>query len=676
MRRSPEAIARWNQAVAAARAVAAGTRIQLDNIFPLDPDARDDIAPGGPCPFLGQEAWVSATGRFDPCCAPDAQRRTLGEFGDLHEQGLMQIWHGDAYQRLRTTYRNHSLCLGCNMRKPVETPMIRWYETPIAADGTHHLLEDVRSTPTASTRCSSSTLPASPPCAAPARPGTSARTARRLCPPLPPHLRVLRAHRCRHGPRRLAPHHRRRRRPLPRALRLVRQLSRTAAAPCADTAGDYHHITAEGQPAYDERWRYAGDYRDGSAVVQRADGRSTHIDDQGRPLHGRWFLDLDVFHKGFARARDESGWMHVDRTGRPIYARRFAAVEPFYNGQARVERHDGGLEIIDEAAHSLVELRPALRSEFHALSADIVGAWRTDTLAVTVELHLIQLPSRTTPLEIAMRCGITLDGATRLLRALAELGVVTRARDDLWHPTERGAHLREDHPQTLADAAREAARPQRASWSNLAHALRDGEWYPSDIFREVATSPARAASHNRMLRSYARHDYTPIAAHLPLPHAGVIVDAGGGLGVLADLVAAQRPETSVVLLERPEVVEQLPVQRRFAAVSADLFAPWPIAADVILLTRVLHDWDDDQALTLLHRAREALNPGGQLMIVELLLDPENPGGGLCDLHLRVVTGGRERTLADFAALLRRAGLHLTRHERASSLLHTLTATHA
>jgi len=122
MRRNPEAILRWNHAVAAARAVAASANIMLDNIFPLDPDAREDIAPGGPCPFLGQEAWVSATGRFDPCCAPDAQRRTLGEFGDLHDTNLMDVWHGDAYKRLRTTYRNHALCVGCNMRKPAEAP--------------------------------------------------------------------------------------------------------------------------------------------------------------------------------------------------------------------------------------------------------------------------------------------------------------------------------------------------------------------------------------------------------------------------------------------------------------------------------------------------------------------------------------------------------------------------
>ena len=133
--------------------------------------------------------------------------------------------------------------------------------------------------------------------------------------------------------------------------------------PVRDSAGDYYHITTDGQPAYRRRWRYAGDYRDGFAVVQRPDGRSTHIDPDGSPLHGRWFLDLDVFHKGFARARDAAGWLHIDRDGMPIYARRFAAVEPFYNGQARVERPDGGLEIIDESACTLTELRPAFAAQ-------------------------------------------------------------------------------------------------------------------------------------------------------------------------------------------------------------------------------------------------------------------------------------------------------------------------
>ena len=127
MRRNPDAIRRWNEAVLKAREAAAecmlpnGQTVLLENIALLDEDgAVHDLAPGGPCPFLGREAWVSAEGRFDPCCAPDAERRTLGEFGNLHEQSLMDIWRSDAYRTLAATYRNRSLCLGCNMRRPAE----------------------------------------------------------------------------------------------------------------------------------------------------------------------------------------------------------------------------------------------------------------------------------------------------------------------------------------------------------------------------------------------------------------------------------------------------------------------------------------------------------------------------------------------------------------------------
>ncbi len=106
MRRSPESILKWNEAVQTAYEAAE------------QQGAMVDIAPGAVCPFLGKEAWVSAQGRFDPCCAPDALRRTLGEFGNLQGKSLYEIWQSPAYQALLATYREHSLCQGCNMRRP------------------------------------------------------------------------------------------------------------------------------------------------------------------------------------------------------------------------------------------------------------------------------------------------------------------------------------------------------------------------------------------------------------------------------------------------------------------------------------------------------------------------------------------------------------------------------
>ncbi len=124
MRRGREAIARWNDAVALATDVAErcllpdGRRVLLENIFPLDEHATEDIAPSGECPFLGQEAWVAADGRFNPCCAPDSLRRTLGDFGNLNDLSLGEVWEGLPYQQLRNTYMDRRLCQGCNMRRP------------------------------------------------------------------------------------------------------------------------------------------------------------------------------------------------------------------------------------------------------------------------------------------------------------------------------------------------------------------------------------------------------------------------------------------------------------------------------------------------------------------------------------------------------------------------------
>jgi hypothetical protein len=130
----------------------------------------------------------------------------------------------------------------------------------------------------------------------------------------------------------------------------------------------YFHLDGTGRPAYPERYAYAGDYREGIAVVQERSGLHLHITLEGQPLNGRRFLDLDVFHKGHARARDSRGWHHVDADGEPLYARRFAAVEPFYNGQARVERKDGALEVLTERGETVCELRGPVGSALQTLS--------------------------------------------------------------------------------------------------------------------------------------------------------------------------------------------------------------------------------------------------------------------------------------------------------------------
>tara|TARA_B000000565_G_scaffold216995_3_gene170807 strand:+ start:18240 stop:19295 length:1056 start_codon:yes stop_codon:yes gene_type:complete len=124
MRRNHDAIKRWNAEVVKAQNYANNNplknskTIKLENITILSDNATEDIAPNAICPFLGHEAWVNTEGKFSPCCAPDELRKSLGDFGNLKNKTMQDIWQSDEYKDLKKNYMKHSLCKSCNMRKP------------------------------------------------------------------------------------------------------------------------------------------------------------------------------------------------------------------------------------------------------------------------------------------------------------------------------------------------------------------------------------------------------------------------------------------------------------------------------------------------------------------------------------------------------------------------------
>ncbi len=125
MRRSKDSIERWNRIVDECRKVAEshpkkdGTRIRLDNFEKLDPEKPGSMPETWICPFLGREAWVNWEGRFDPCCAPEAERKKLGYFGNVNSAGGMpSIWNGAQYNILVSSYMQNETCRKCTLRRP------------------------------------------------------------------------------------------------------------------------------------------------------------------------------------------------------------------------------------------------------------------------------------------------------------------------------------------------------------------------------------------------------------------------------------------------------------------------------------------------------------------------------------------------------------------------------
>jgi hypothetical protein len=150
---------------------------------------------------------------------------------------------------------------------------------------------------------------------------------------------------------------------------------------------------------------------------------------------------------------------------------------------------------------------------------------------------------------------------------------------------------------------------------------------------------------------------------------GSLVDVGGASGNMLGHVLSRHPGVKGVLYDLPHVVADAPallashgVADRVSIEGGSFFDSVPKGHDAYLLSHIIHDWDDGENATILKNVREAMNPDGKLLIVEMVL-PEGDAphmGKMLDMMMMLVPGGEERTAAEYAELLEPNGFRVTR----------------
>ena len=124
MKATPNSILQWNEYVKQAYEAQDKYRksneekVILENITPLEENENKEIPESYECPFLEKELWISAVGKISPCCAPDEQRNTLGDFGNIKNTSIEEVLQSENYRNLVRNYKKIDLCKTCNMRKP------------------------------------------------------------------------------------------------------------------------------------------------------------------------------------------------------------------------------------------------------------------------------------------------------------------------------------------------------------------------------------------------------------------------------------------------------------------------------------------------------------------------------------------------------------------------------
>jgi len=439
--------------------------------------------------------------------------------------------------------------------------------------------------------------------------------------------------------------------------------------PVRDQAGNYFHITRNGERLYAQNYHYVGDFRDSLAVVCREDGKSSHIDINGELIHNNWFLQLDVFHKGFARAKDERGWFHIKKDYSttpcvaPAYPRRFANLELFYNGQAHAEDFAGNLIVIDEVGQTVREIFKAKNNLVGDLSSDLIGFWKAETIKLAVELRVLDhLPGSARELEAQIRTPAA--NLERLLRALWEIGIVEKC-NDIWTLTEKGKLLVPKDQSFLVSASFMWSHVQK-EWPGLKEKLTAEDSCHHPTFKEETTDEKSLAIYRRALEGYANEDFSEIAAwKLWQAHAKLLGLGQTGITVITSILKAHPLLEGIMLNENRSLYHvelEESIRPRVKQVFKELSQSWDVQADAILLPRFLHYFPDEEASQILYQAHDALIQHGTLYIFEMFLDLTRPEGSLLDLNMLAESGGKLRSLCQWKELLAKTGFFIERQQ--------------
>lgn len=313
---------------------------------------------------------------------------------------------------------------------------------------------------------------------------------------------------------------------------------------------------------------------------------------------------------------------------------------------------------------------PDVRSRLTRL---VTGHILTQCLYCIAELRVVDAMPAHEPVAvagIAARVGADADALHRVLRALAAEGLFEEVEPRTYRTTDVGELFRDGDGSLRYGALLHGGQTMRL-FLNMIDTVRTGTPVPILLhgrsrWEELADDPEQSEIFNRAMRGRAAA-LVALAGELDWTATRTVVDVGGGIGGVLLPLLQRHEHLHGMLFDLPHVaedarrvVDEAGLAARCRVESGSFFETVPRDGDAYLLSNVLHDWNDEDAARILHTCRAAMRDDARLVVLESLVpagDDPHPVKVL-DLQMLVALGGRERTEAEFAALLASTGFEL------------------
>ena len=303
--------------------------------------------------------------------------------------------------------------------------------------------------------------------------------------------------------------------------------------------------------------------------------------------------------------------------------------------------------------------------------------WVSRLLQVAAQMdladHLAEAPK--TAEELAQLTATDGRSLYRIMRTLASLGLFTEDTDHRFSLTPLGEALKTGTPGSVRSSVLTLAGDLLTkSLDHLLYSVQTGKTgfenaFGVPLFSWLANHPAEAAMFSETMVGFHGAEPAAVAAAYDFSEFQTIIDVGGATGNLLATILGRHPGPRGILFDMPHVVRDAPaliqgrgLADRMRVESGSFFESVPAGGDTYLLSHIIHDWSEDQCLTILGSCRRAMKPSSRLLIIEMVLptgDAPNPGKML-DIIMLAVPGGQERTEPEYRSLLDKAGFRLTR----------------
>lgn len=305
------------------------------------------------------------------------------------------------------------------------------------------------------------------------------------------------------------------------------------------------------------------------------------------------------------------------------------------------------------------------------------GHWVATIVWAAAELGIADHVSTPPPTaaQLATTLGLHEHSTERFIRTLVSLGIFSLDESGGIHHTPLSEALRSDAPGSARSTIRVmTGQPMWNAYPGILHSLRTSgtafeHHYGQPLFDYMSTRPELAQLFSESMVGVHGPEPPAIAEAYDFSGFKTIVDIGGATGNMLAHILSRYPEPKGVLYDLPHVTQGAPallaahgIADRVSITSGSFFEGVPEGGDAYILSHIIHDWNEDQCLTILGHCRRAMKPGNKLFIMEFVL-PESSEphlGKIADMVMLTMPGGEERTTAEYKKLLAKAGFQLNR----------------